>query len=57
MVALEMKLNINYEELVSKVLSIFANSKKVKESNVEKEIIEFFKQSLINVLIYIFFYY
>ena len=50
MVALEMKLNINYEELVSKVLSIFANSKKVKESNVEKEIIEFFKQRLINVL-------
>ena len=36
MVALEMKLNINYEELVSKVLSIFSNSKKVKESNVEK---------------------
>ena len=50
MVALEMKLNINYEELVSKVLSIFANSKKVKESNVEKEIIEFFKQRLVNVL-------
>ena len=50
MVALEMKLNINYEELVSKVLSIFSNSKKVKESNVEKEIIEFFKQRLINVL-------
>ena len=50
MVALEMKLNINYEELVSKVLSIFSNSKKVKESNVEKEIIEFFKQRLVNVL-------
>ena len=50
MVALEMKLNINYEELISKVLSIFANSKKVKESNVEKEIIEFFKQRLVNVL-------
>ena len=50
MVALEMKLNINYEELILKVLSIFANSKKVKESNVEKEIIEFFKQRLINVL-------
>ena len=50
MVALEMKLNINYEELILKVLSIFAKSKKVKESNVEKEIIEFFKQRLINVL-------
>ena len=50
MVALEMKLNINYEELVSKVLSIFSKSKKVKESNVEKEIIEFFKQRLVNVL-------
>ena len=50
MVALEMKLNINYEELILKVLSIFANSKKVKESNVEKEIIEFFKQRLVNVL-------
>ncbi|MBP6103216.1 MAG: glycine--tRNA ligase subunit beta [Leptotrichiaceae bacterium] len=50
MVALEMKLNINYEELILKVLSIFAKSKKVKESNVEKEIIEFFKQRLVNVL-------
>ena len=50
MVALEMKLNINYEELILKVLSIFSNSKKVKESNVEKEIIEFFKQRLVNVL-------
>ena len=50
MVALEMKLNINYEELILKVLSIFAKSKKVKESNVEKEIIEFFKQRLIKVL-------
>ena len=49
-VALEMKLEINYEELISKALSVFSDSKEVKEANVEKEILEFFRQRLINVL-------
>ena len=49
-VALEMKLEINYEELISKALSVFSDSKEVKEENVEKEILEFFRQRLINVL-------
>ena len=49
-VALEMKLEINYEELISKALSVFSGSKEVKEENVEKEILEFFRQRLINVL-------
>ena len=49
-VALDSKLELNYEKLVEKAYEIFAADKKVLDKNVVKNVVELFKQRLSNVL-------
>ena len=49
-VALDSKLELNYEKLVEKAYEIFAADKKVLDKNVVENVVELFKQRLSNVL-------
>ena len=49
-VSLDSKLSFNYKELIEKAYEIFSADKKVLEKNVVKDVTEFFKQRIINVL-------
>ena len=49
-VVLNSKLSFDYKELIEKVYEIFSNDKKVLEKDVVKDVTEFFKQRIINVL-------
>ena len=49
-VVLNSKLSFDYKELIEKAYEIFSADKKVLEKNVVKDVIEFFKQRIINVL-------
>lgn len=49
-VVLNSKLSFDYKELIEKAYEIFSADKKVLEKNVVKDVTEFFKQRIINVL-------
>ena len=49
-VVLNSKLSFDYKELIEKAYEIFSNDKKVLEKDVVKDVTEFFKQRIINVL-------
>ncbi|WP_455041451.1 glycine--tRNA ligase subunit beta [Leptotrichia buccalis] len=49
-VVLNSKLSFDYKELIRKAYEIFSNDKKVLEKDVVKDVTEFFKQRIINVL-------
>ena len=49
-VVLNSKLSVDYKELIEKSYEIFSSDKKVLEKDVVKDVTEFFKQRIINVL-------
>ena len=49
-VVLNSKLSFDYKKLIEKAYEIFSNDKKVLEKDVVKDVTEFFKQRIINVL-------
>lgn len=49
-VVLNSRLSFDYKELIEKAYEIFSADKKVLEKNVVKDVTEFFKQRIINVL-------
>ena len=49
-VVLNSKLSFDYKKLIEKAYEIFSEDKKVLEKNVIKDVTEFFKQRIINVL-------
>ena len=49
-VVLNSKLSFDYKKLIKKAYEIFSNDKKVLEKDVVKDVTEFFKQRIINVL-------
>ena len=49
-VVLNSKLSFDYKELIEKAYEIFSTDKKVLEKDVVKDVTEFFKQRIINVL-------
>ena len=49
-VVLNSKLSFDYKELIKKAYEIFSTDKKVLEKDVVKDVTEFFKQRIINVL-------
>ena len=49
-VVLNSKLSFDYKELIEKSYEIFSSDKKVLEKDVAKDVTEFFKQRIINVL-------
>ena len=49
-VVLNSKLSFDYKELIEKAYEIFSSDKKVLEKDVVKDVTEFFKQRIINVL-------
>ena len=49
-VVLNSKLSFNYKELIEKAYEIFSDDKKVLEKDVVKDVTDFFKQRIINVL-------
>jgi len=49
-VVLNSKLSFDYKELIKKAYEIFSGDKKVLEKDVVKDVTEFFKQRIINVL-------
>ncbi|MDO5089522.1 MAG: glycine--tRNA ligase subunit beta [Leptotrichiaceae bacterium] len=49
-VTLNSRLEYNYKELIEKSYEIFSENKKVSEKNIVTDVIEFFRQRIINVL-------